>query len=64
VLRDDFTAQSDVDVLIGFHPEAQVGFLALSRIERELSKLFGRKVDLVPRAGLKPLLEKTVLQNE
>lgn len=46
VLRDDFTPQSDVDVLIEFEPDARVGLLGLARMEIELSGLLGRKVDL------------------
>ncbi len=40
----------------------EVGFLALSRMQRELSVLFGRSVDLVPRAGLKPVIASSVLK--
>ena len=47
VLRPDFKADSDVDVLVEFEPGETVGFLALVRLERELSALLGgRKVDL------------------
>jgi predicted nucleotidyltransferase len=61
VLREDFTANSDVDVLVEFEPGARVGFLALGRMQRELSALFGRPVDLVPRDGLKPMVREEVL---
>ena len=46
VLRDDFTADSDVDVLVQFHPERTPGFLALAAMERELSELLGHKADM------------------
>lgn len=58
----DFGPQSDVDLLVEFRPEARIGFLALSRMQRELSELFGRHVDLVPRAGLKPAIASSVLK--
>jgi predicted nucleotidyltransferase len=45
VLRDDFTNQSDVDVLIEYQPGRTPG-LAFFRHQRELSELFGREVDL------------------
>lgn len=45
VLRDDFNANSDIDVLVEFEPNVAVG-LSFFRIERELSLLLGRKVDL------------------
>ncbi|MBI4495012.1 MAG: nucleotidyltransferase family protein [Chloroflexi bacterium] len=60
-LRPDFHEGSDIDLLVEFEPDAQVGFLALSRLQRELSELFGRKVDLVPKGGLKPVLRHEVL---
>jgi hypothetical protein len=45
VLRDDFTPQSDVDVLVEFQPDARVG-LQFFVLEQELSRILGRKVDL------------------
>ena len=45
ILRDDFGAGSDVDVLVEFEPGAKVG-LRFFAIERELSEILGRKVDL------------------
>jgi uncharacterized protein len=45
VLRDDFTPDSDVDVLVEFEPDARVG-LRFFALEQELSELLGRKVDL------------------
>ncbi len=45
VLRDDFTPESDVDVLVEFEPETRVG-LHFFELEQELSAILGRKVDL------------------
>jgi len=45
VLRDDFSADSDIDVLVEFEPDAQIG-LQFFKIEQELSEILGRKVDL------------------
>ena len=59
--RADFGPQSEVDLLVEFRPEARIGFLALSRMQRELSVLFGRSVDLVPRAGLKAVIASSVI---
>jgi predicted nucleotidyltransferase len=61
VLRDDFGTDSDVDVLVEFEPEAEIGFIALSRARRELARLLQRPVDLVPRDGLKPIIRDSVL---
>ena len=64
VLREDFGPESDIDFLVEFQPEAEVGFLTLSRMSRELSTLIGRPVDLVPRSGLKPAIREAVLREE
>jgi len=45
VLRDDFTPESDVDVLVEFEPGARVG-LRFFGMERELSEILKHKVDL------------------
>ena len=45
ILRDDFRPESDVDVLVEFEPGTKVG-LRFFAIERELSDILGRKVDL------------------
>jgi hypothetical protein len=63
ILREDFGPDSDVDVLVEFEPEAQIGFMALGRMQRELAELLGRSVDLVPRDGLKPLIRDSVLES-
>ena len=47
VLRDDFRADSDVDVLVEFEPGHVPGFIRLAGMEFELSALLdGRKVDM------------------
>lgn len=47
VLRKDFRADSDVDLLVEFEPEHTPGFIRLAGMERELSELLGcRKVDM------------------
>ncbi len=62
-LREDFRPDSDVDLLVEFEPEAQVGFMTLSRMQRELSAILHRQVDLVPKGGLKRRIRKTVLSS-
>jgi predicted nucleotidyltransferase len=52
---------SDVDLLVEFAPDARVGFMAFSRMQRELSALLGRPVDLVPKRGLCPTIAESVL---
>lgn len=45
VLRDDFTPESDVDVLVEFEPDARVG-LSFFTMQDELSDMLGRRVDM------------------
>src|SRR4051794_27087827 len=45
MLRGDAGAKSDIDLLVEFEPDVRVGLLYFG-IERELSELLGRKVDL------------------
>lgn len=63
VLRDDFRTDSDIDVLVLFEPGARVSFLTLGKMQRELSAIFRRPVDLVPQDGLKPVIRETVLSS-
>jgi predicted nucleotidyltransferase len=63
VLREDFRPDSDVDVLVAFKPEARISFVTLSRMQRELTELFQRPVDLVPMDGLKPIIRESVLSS-
>ena len=46
ILRDNFRLDSDVDVLVEFEEGHTPGMIGLSRMEAELSTLFGRNVDL------------------
>jgi predicted nucleotidyltransferase len=61
VLRGDFNAVSDVDVLADFEPGTRVTFFMLSRIEEGLSSLLGRRVDLHLPRSLSPYLRDRVL---
>jgi hypothetical protein len=63
VLRADFRPDSDVDVLVAFEEGTHVGFLTLSRMQRELSGLFQRPVNLVPMDGLKAVIRDSVLSS-
>mgnify|MGYP001344781863 CR=1 FL=1 len=60
-LTDDFTPDSDVDLLVDFQPQAKIGLLALARMQRELSGLLHRQVDLVPKNGLKAKIRNAVI---
>ena len=61
VARGDFRENSDIDVMVTFAPEAHIGLFSLARMENELSTIFNRKVDLVTKGGLKPLIRDEIL---
>lgn len=61
VVRKEHTPRSDVDLLVSFEPNARVTFTTLARMQREIEALLGRKVDLVPKDGLKPVIRDHVL---
>lgn len=61
VLRDDFTPESDIDVLVEFEPERIPGLFKLVRYQDELSELLGRRVDLCTFAGLDRYIRDEVL---
>ncbi len=63
VLRKDFAPDSDVDVLVDFQPGHAVGYLAIAGIERELSELMGRKVDLRTPGELSPYFRDEVVRS-
>ncbi len=60
--RGDFHRDSDVDLLVEFHPEERVGLLRFGSLQIELGQLLGQRVDLVAQNGLKPLLREEVLR--
>lgn len=46
VLHGDFRPDSDIDLLVEFDPAHIPGFFKLAHMERELSELMKKKVDL------------------
>jgi len=52
VLREDFRADSDVDVLVTFEEGSPWSLWDLIRAQDELRELFGREVDLVEKRNL------------
>ncbi len=64
VLREDFSADSDVDVLVEFEAGRTPGYFTLARVVRELSPLFGgREVDIRTPLGLSPYFRDEVVNS-
>ena len=63
-LREDFNADSDVDLLVKFRPEAAVDLFMIAGIEIALSPLFGgRDIDLRTLEELSPYIRGRVLND-
>lgn len=62
VLREDFTPESDIDIIVEFEQGAPVGMIKLAHMERKLSEMFGRKVDLNTPGFLSPYFRDEVLR--
>lgn len=58
--RGEQKKDSDIDILIEF----KGGLLSLIRLERELRKNLGRKVDLLTYNAINHLLKKRILKEE
>ena len=56
--RGEPTENSDVDVLVWFSKRKSL--LSMLKLERQLSKALGRKVDLVTEAALSPYLRQRI----
>ena len=53
VLRDDFNEESDIDVLVVFADDAEIGLFEIAKIKLELEALYGRSVDVTEKASLR-----------
>jgi uncharacterized protein len=62
-VRDDFSQQSDIDVLVTFAPQSEWGLFDHIQMKLELKKLFGREVDLITRRALEQS-HNTLLRSE
>lgn len=59
--RREAMPDSDIDLLVSFADGVPVTLLTLVELQSELSALFARPVDLVPKNGLKAALREEVL---
>jgi predicted nucleotidyltransferase len=62
-LREDFTPESDIDVLVELKPGHGLTLYDWLDMIEELKGIFGRKVDLVAKGGLKnPFRRRQILR--
>jgi hypothetical protein len=60
-VRGGMGPDSDIDVLVEFDADARIGILRFTALSDDLEAVFGRKVDLVTKLGLKPWVRSHVL---
>jgi predicted nucleotidyltransferase len=62
-LREDFTSRSDIDVMVDLKPGHGLTLYDWLDMIEELKGIFGRKVDLVAKGGLKnPFRRRQILR--
>jgi uncharacterized protein len=59
-IRDEQNQNSDVDILVDF--EKPISLIKFIKLENDLSKILGIKVDLVMKKALKPVIGKRILE--
>ncbi|MEM3377572.1 MAG: nucleotidyltransferase family protein [Candidatus Bathyarchaeia archaeon] len=60
--RGEQTRKSDIDILIEFTKDAQIGFFKFLELEEFLTKKLQAKVDLVTKNALKPAMKEQILK--
>src|ERR1019366_3956961 len=60
--RGEMRQGSDGDLLGVFLPEAEIGLREHAGLMLDLSELLGRKVDLVSKRALKPLIRDSIIR--
>lgn len=66
-VRDDFTPDSDIDVMVTFEPDAPWSLWDIVEAKFELQEILGRKVDLLERPAVEkhrnPFLKRSILES-
>ena len=63
VLRQDFSAESDVDVLVELEPNHVPGYIRLAGMEIELGGIIGRRVDMRTAQELSRYIRQAVVDS-
>ncbi len=62
VVRGEARTDSDLDILVEFHPDSEVGLLEFIDLRDTLSDLLHVRVDLATPEALHPALRETILR--
>lgn len=57
VVRNDFTPESDIDIIVDFKASVGIDFIELADV---LESRLGKPVDLVSKRGIKPAYYKAI----
>jgi uncharacterized protein len=60
VARGDAAAASDIDLAAEFDPAARIDLFRLAALERRITEILGRRVDLLPEPVEKPRLRAKI----
>lgn len=62
IVRGEDRPESDVDIMVEFQPDARVGLFGLFRLQRRLTEILGRTVDLTTPDALHKALKDRILK--
>ena len=63
ILQENFSADSDVDVLVTFSPNSEIGLFDMAQMQIELQEIFNRNVDVVEKDALRNPYRKREIIN-
>ena len=63
-IRDDFSQNSDIDILVSIDKNSRISLFDIMDMENEFSQLFNRAVDIIEKESLKnPIRENKILSS-
>lgn len=62
IVRGEDEPGSDIDILVEFQPDARIGLFGLARLQRRLSEILDRPVDLTTRDALHKALRDKIIK--
>lgn len=62
IVRGEDKPGSDIDIMVEFQPDARVGLFGMARLQRQLSEILGRAVDLTTRDALHKALRDRIIK--
>ncbi|HSM25666.1 MAG TPA: nucleotidyltransferase domain-containing protein [Anaerolineaceae bacterium] len=51
-IRDDFNEESDIDLLVEYHPDFHRTLVDMEEMQKEIEEIFNRPVDLITRNSI------------